>query len=203
LEDLLIKMNPEKRNKLINAALTEFGSNSYEKASTNTIVKNAGISKGLLYHYFHNKEELYNYLVKFFYERTMLDIIENIDYNETDILERIIKTVEYKIKIFKKYPGLISFSKGFYAGKSIEELKADINDYAPGYYERFYRENVDYSRFKTEFDIQTILNITQFTMEKLSETYLRVWTETGILELDNVKAELDKYLETFKTAFYQ
>jgi shikimate kinase len=37
-------MDPEKRERLINAALEEFGNHEFDKASTNVIVKNAGIS---------------------------------------------------------------------------------------------------------------------------------------------------------------
>ena len=45
-----------------NATLKEFGKHEFEKVSTNTIVKNAVISKGLLFHYFENKKSLVEYL---------------------------------------------------------------------------------------------------------------------------------------------
>ena len=47
------------RRKIIDAALREFGQRGYEGASTNQICLSAGISKGLLYHYFKNKENLF------------------------------------------------------------------------------------------------------------------------------------------------
>lgn len=50
-----LNLNPEKQDRILNAALKEFAQKGYQNASTNEIVKEAGISKGLLFHYFNNK----------------------------------------------------------------------------------------------------------------------------------------------------
>lgn len=49
----------EKRGELIAAALEEFTTKSYEEASLNQIIKNAGISKGTFYYHFQDKQDLY------------------------------------------------------------------------------------------------------------------------------------------------
>ena len=49
----------DRRNELLEAALEEFITNSYEDASLNNIIKNAGISKGTFYYHFKNKRALY------------------------------------------------------------------------------------------------------------------------------------------------
>ncbi len=51
--------NSDSKNKIIEAALQEFGEHGYDGASTNQICLAAGISKGLLYHYFKSKENLF------------------------------------------------------------------------------------------------------------------------------------------------
>jgi len=43
---------------LLNAAMEEFLEKGYESATVDTIARKAGVSKGGLYHYFNNKEEL-------------------------------------------------------------------------------------------------------------------------------------------------
>lgn len=53
-----------RENKVLEAALDEFTKNDYEKASLNTIIKEAGISKGVFYYHFKNKEGLYLCLLK-------------------------------------------------------------------------------------------------------------------------------------------
>lgn len=53
-------MTPEeKKAEIIRIALEEFASCGYSGASTNTITKRAGISKGMLFHYFGSKKELF------------------------------------------------------------------------------------------------------------------------------------------------
>lgn len=48
----------ERKQQILDAALVVFSKNGYYKASISQIAKEAQISKGLLYNYFHNKEEL-------------------------------------------------------------------------------------------------------------------------------------------------
>jgi AcrR family transcriptional regulator len=50
--------------KLIEAALSEFATRSYTDASVNTIIREAGISKGSFYYRFETKYDLYLHLLK-------------------------------------------------------------------------------------------------------------------------------------------
>ena len=52
----------EKKQIIINSAYKVFSKNNYKKASTNEIVELSNISKGILFHYFKNKFNLYKYL---------------------------------------------------------------------------------------------------------------------------------------------
>lgn len=53
-----------KKEKILKASIEEFAENDYFKASTNSICKRSGVSKGLLFHYFKSKDELYLWCVK-------------------------------------------------------------------------------------------------------------------------------------------
>ena len=59
------KLDEEKRQNILRAALNIFAVKGYKDASTNKIVKEAGISKGTLFYYFKNKEGLYHYLIDY------------------------------------------------------------------------------------------------------------------------------------------
>lgn len=52
------------RQRILDAAMTEFSRNGYDAASTNTICSEYGISKGIIYHYFKDRDELYLLCVK-------------------------------------------------------------------------------------------------------------------------------------------
>lgn len=47
------------RRKILESAGAEFASRGFEAGSVNTICQNGGVSKGIIYHYFSSKEELY------------------------------------------------------------------------------------------------------------------------------------------------
>ena len=49
----------ESRERILDAALEEFGEKGYEAASTNCVCRQADISKGLLFHYYKTKQQLF------------------------------------------------------------------------------------------------------------------------------------------------
>ena len=75
-----LNMDKEKQDRIINAAIKEFAQKGYDNASTNEIVKEAGISKGLLFHYFQNKKQLYLFLYEHMIDILMEKIMEKINW---------------------------------------------------------------------------------------------------------------------------
>lgn len=53
------KIDDEKRAALIDAAMEEIAANGIDGASYNRIIERSGLSKGVVYYYFENKESLY------------------------------------------------------------------------------------------------------------------------------------------------
>lgn len=56
--------NLQSRQRILGGALKEFSAKSYAEASLNNICNDSGISKGIIYHYFKDKDELYLLCVK-------------------------------------------------------------------------------------------------------------------------------------------
>lgn len=61
--------NALSRQRILEAALQEFSEKGYESASLNTVCTEYGISKGIIYHYFKDKDELYLLCVKECFEK--------------------------------------------------------------------------------------------------------------------------------------
>lgn len=53
------KLDPERREALLAAAADEFATRGYSAASMSRIARGAGVSKGTLYYYFEDKEDLF------------------------------------------------------------------------------------------------------------------------------------------------
>ena len=64
----------EKKEKIINAAKSEFVEYSFHDASINKIIKSAGISRGSFYMYFENKEDLFLYILDGYREEALAEI---------------------------------------------------------------------------------------------------------------------------------
>ncbi len=54
-----LNLSPEKQERILTAAVKEFGQRNVQEANLSNIVADAGISRGSLYQYFPNKEDMY------------------------------------------------------------------------------------------------------------------------------------------------
>ena len=58
IEKSFLSLPEEKQQAILNAGYRVFSQNSYKNSPMSVIAGAAGISKSLLFHYFHNKKEL-------------------------------------------------------------------------------------------------------------------------------------------------
>lgn len=204
MEDIFMNIDAEKRDRIINSALEEFTNNSYDKASTNNIVKNAGISKGLLYHYFKSKKSLYEYLQVFAIETIINAILEEIDWEQSDLFLRIKQIVLIKLKVCVRYPKLVAFFKMMLEQKTVDEIRALSESYAPELLNQIYHRNIDFTLFKDDVDIEKAIKIVQWTMEKLGEEWITSLDSlNGDVDYEGLTEEIDGYLKLLKEAFYK
>ncbi|MEO6886653.1 MAG: TetR/AcrR family transcriptional regulator [Jatrophihabitantaceae bacterium] len=63
-------LDPERRDRVLRAAMAEFGSQGYSGGSLNVIARAAGVAKGSLFQYFDDKFDLFAYVA----EQTSLSI---------------------------------------------------------------------------------------------------------------------------------
>ena len=84
------------KDKILNAAIAEFGTKTYENASLNNICNDNKISKGLIYHYFKNKDELFLKCVKVCFD----ELVDYLSKEGIVFLKRIIITVIYSFMQF-------------------------------------------------------------------------------------------------------
>jgi AcrR family transcriptional regulator len=67
-KDTFFNLPSNKRERIVEAALSEFEENAFDQASTNKIIEQSGISKGSFYQYFEDKKDLYKYLIQLMVE---------------------------------------------------------------------------------------------------------------------------------------
>lgn len=206
MEHKFFNMDKEKQDRLINACLKEFSSNGYELASTNNMVKEAGISKGLLFHYFPTKKELYLFLYDYAQEIITRDFYGLIDYSEKDLIKRLRQLVKNKLIILNKYPLLFNFlEKAYY--EDAKEVRNEINA------KRLQVENDAYKlfsdiamdKFRDNIDKEKAINIIIWTITGFSNRYIN---QNNIFNFSNINIEeamkeLEQYFNLFIQLFYK
>lgn len=204
MEETFKKIEIEKQDRIINSALEEFSKNSFEKASTNNIVKNAEISKGLLYHYFGTKKKLYEFLKEFTIRETIKNIEENIDWDERDLLLRIKEAGIIKLKMTDKYPYIFNFFAKIFEDSSVDEMKNLTDNYSLGLVDKIYTKNIDFSIFRDDIDRKKIFDIINWTFEKYGEKIKKeIISNTEKVNYKVIEKDIDEYIEVFKKLFYK
>lgn len=170
MNEKFFDLKKEKQDRMINASLKLFALNGYKHASTDDIVTEAGISKGLLFHYFGSKLGLYTFLydysvrfMKLELTRGVLEVTRTTDYFE------LRKQIEFsKMQVLKNYPYMQQFlDRSKYENVSeallaIEEQRGIL----PEVYANI-MENADMSLFMENVDVNKLDAMLDYTIKGL------------------------------------
>lgn len=89
------------------AAQNEFGEKSYAEASLNTICKEGDISKGIIYHYFKDKDELFLACVQECFDALTAHLKKAVEVSQESIAVVIQKYFEARIAFFDQHPAYL------------------------------------------------------------------------------------------------
>jgi len=210
IEDLeshkIMAMDPDKRDRVINAAMREF-SKGYKIACTDTIVREAGISKGLLFHYFGTKDGLYKFILKNACETIYNEYLTLIDLKQYDIIEKIWQMTLLKMDLTYKHPALFEF-----LAKAYMELQENPNDEFAEYFNKTRSiavekalSDIDETLFKDGIDPKKAANIVLWTLNGYSTSQINTTMrmEDYQKEYERYLTELKEYIEILKTTLYK
>lgn len=202
-----LNLEAEKQTKILNAALKEFAQKGYKNASTNEIVREAGISKGLLFHYFKNKKELFLFLYDYCLDTLIKDFYNKVDLGEKDIIARLKQFSMVKLKMLEKYPDIMRFIETAYMEDFIE-VKNEIenrNIKLADYNLARAFEGIDVSKFKEGVDVEKAINIIVWIFEGIGNAEIKRAKLDPSSKIDYLKIfkDGDTYIEMFKKWFYK
>lgn len=109
MNDKFFDLKQEKQDRMINASLKIFSRGGYRHASTDEIVKEAGISKGLLFHYFGSKLGLYGFLFDYSARFMLLELSREVKRSETDYFALTKQMEQARMQVMKLYPYMQRF----------------------------------------------------------------------------------------------
>lgn len=127
-------LDPGRRDQILHAAQAEFLRNGYEGASLNTIIGDAGISKGSLYYYFEDKTDLYLTVLS----HVMTELQHNIggvgagEFSD-DFWGDIEDYTRKSLRMIKENPGFVRLARGLFSlissGTVPDTVAEVINDW--------------------------------------------------------------------------
>ena len=189
----------EKQDAIINAALMVFAENGYRKASTDVMVKEAGISKGLLFHYFISKQGVYEFIYDYSVKYMMLELMQTVRRDEKDFfsIQRMIELA--KTRVMKNYPYMQQFLSSVKYENHPDALKVitESDKVIDDTYESIYKR-ADMSRFRGPVDQQKIIRMISW----MSDGYIKDKFREGTPDLDEMNAEFAQYLSMLRDHFY-
>jgi TetR/AcrR family transcriptional regulator len=100
---------PDKRERILDAALSEFADQGYQAASLNRLVAQAGIAKGSLYQYFPNKEGIFHYVFGYALNlvRQTLTAVKD-ETLEEDLFTRLEKSLLAGVRFLREHPRIFN-----------------------------------------------------------------------------------------------
>jgi TetR/AcrR family transcriptional regulator len=194
---------PEERQDLIrNSAMLEFGDNTFKKTSADSIAKRAGVSKGLLFHYFKDKRELYLYLFHYALEVCIKKyMMITYDFGETDFFLALEMGQKVKMDMVRRCPGLFRFvMRAYYERDSLlsPHLRKGLNSLLEST-SRDFLARMDLYKFKEDIDPWEVIRLLTLTAEGMMA---RTGADTAE-EIETLFQEYKKYADMLKRQFYK
>lgn len=160
------------KEKIINVALEEFALNGYKAASTNSICKNAKISKGLLYHYYNSKEVLYLNVLQYAFDTFKENITIQIENSNKKGIEYISEYFNTKFKFFRENPLHSKILTGSLINNSVDSTEVLIKEFEEYNNTLIYEviKNID---INPKFDKEKAFELIIMIGEKLEEKHMK------------------------------
>ena len=199
----------DKRLKILQASLAEFAEHGYLGASTNRIVQAAGISKGLLFHYFDSKKKLFLYVLDHTISHLMQKITQYSFSLSGDFFETVGQYAQIKLRIGIEEPQMYHILYDVYVN-----LPAEIKNELMERYEHILSDQrksfvrtLDVSRLRDGVSAEAAANlITDFLdgyYQRSTERYKTMTPEELLSSIDDMKDDIMRYLNIIKRGIYR
>jgi len=198
-----LALEEEKRERIIAAAMKEFLA-GYKHASTDNIVREAGISKGLLFYYFGTKERLYQFLVEHIVRIFEAEFLDLLNVYQTDILDSVWQLSLLKRDLSEKYPVIFDFVTSAYLDSDAKDgVAKDFLAKAMARRAKIMTDvysNADYSLFREDIDPERAIRLISWALQGYAESAAAdaVVKPDEKLQAGSIRENYDQYLQEFR-----
>ncbi|GGJ57606.1 AcrR family transcriptional regulator [Anoxybacillus voinovskiensis] len=210
------KQPEEKKKLIIRVAIEEFVQHGYDRASTDVITSRAGISKGILFHYFKSKKNLYLYVVTYaknLLSEKVMEALQRI--SSTDFFARVKEIALAKQRVLAQYPYEAKLAVAAMltppaaVKKEMEEL---LKQHYETYEEAFMLEHIflkqliPTEKLRDDVSVDTVIQMTMAIVDHVSQKYQKQYQMKPFDFLhhsDSILKELDDYFRIIQYGIYK
>ena len=192
-------IDEQKRERLIRASIEEF-TRGYEAASTNEIVRKAGISKGLLFHYFGSKKNLYMTVFREVVQRTTETLLSRAGELPGDVIERMLRLTLIKLELYREDPKGWHFLADAVSNpphelkQEIRSVQAELTDFGM----KAFLTGLDLAQLRPDVDAECLLRFVLLFLKGLEQEYLGRG-DLSSLDWEQIIKEFMVYVELLRT----
>lgn len=192
-------IDEQKRQRVIRAGIEEFAK-GYEAASTNEIVRKAGISKGLLFHYFGNKKNLYMSVFREVVQQTTEALFSRVGELPSDVIERMIRLALTKLELYREDPEAWLFLADAVSNppdelkQEMRSAQAELTDYGM----KTFLAGLDFAGLRSDVKPAQLLKFVQLLLKGLEQECLGRG-DLAALDWEEVMEEFIVYTELLRT----
>ena len=203
------KIPVDEQERILQAALEEFAQKGYRRASTNAIVKAAGIPKGTLFYFFGSKKKLFLYLLDEAVRKSITFAQSQNEEPPHELFERLLAREQVKLRFAAEYPLLFRFFSKIFLDIP-EELRGEMDERFREYNDASTQDlmdGLDLSRFREGVDVQQAVEMVHVLLEGIFTRYTPCLREAGAGELNDlveeISAECRRYFEMIQEGIYR
>ncbi|MEL1133668.1 TetR/AcrR family transcriptional regulator [Desulfitobacterium sp. THU1] len=195
----------EKRERITEAAMSEFSAYPFAQASIARIIEQAGIPRGSFYQYFKNLKDLYKYIFNLAVEKKLQyfeDRIPNLHGEGFDFFQILHRLFMVGIEFAQEHPELLALGDRFIKDnnqKLREEVLAEQNPKSLDFYGEMLRKGYELGQLDPTTDFTAALLMMQALNKALLDAYLTLSqnSQGSILEDSRYLDLIDKFLYLF------
>ena len=188
--ETFFNLTENKKERVINAAINEFADRGFHKARITAITDRAEIAKGSFYQYFHDKKDLFKYII----DRTVNKKLEYINqdmmankekYSFFPLLREIYNS---GIKFARENPRLVSIGNIFINNKNLQrEIWGEQKDKSLDFYKPLLEEGIKNGELDPDIDTDLISRL----LTGLNYSLMDIIYKEGKIDVDNFVEEMD------------
>jgi AcrR family transcriptional regulator len=197
------KLDPERQEALLDAAMRELAARGPENASLNKILADVGLSKGVVYYYFDDREDLFLTVVSRVVDLAVRTIggVGRVD--SADEFWRELRQLEERVlRFLRDHPTVVALAKRFVASPtamSAPKVQAKYNAFRL-WFNALLRRGQQVGAVRKDVPLDLLVTLAFSWGEALDRWTIAHWDEVARTEA-RLSAHIDVGMDLFRKAF--